>query len=172
MGGAHGAGADGDRGRGDTSTPRTSSAAAVPTTSMIVSCEPTSWKCTCAGGRRWRRPSTSARAANVASARPATRSGRRASSSRPTMWACGTHDDVVVGIDHGPSRGHPGPEHRFGRRAPAAERAACSMSARTSSRSAPASRRLPSAMSPAMPAKQWNQAVAAGPAVAGRSPPS
>ena len=30
---------------------------------------------------------------------------------------------------------------------------------RTSSRSAPASRRLPSAMSPAMPEKQWNHAT-------------
>ena len=33
----------------------------------------------------------------------------------------------------------------------------------TSSKSAPASRRLPSAMSPAIPAKQWNQATVRGP---------
>ena len=35
-------------------------------------------------------------------------------------------------------------------------------SASTSEKSAPASRRLPSAMSPAMPAKQWNQATVVG----------
>ena len=35
--------------------PRTSSAAAVPTTSTMVSCPPTSWKWICSTGRRWRR---------------------------------------------------------------------------------------------------------------------
>ena len=43
--------------------------------------------------------------------------------------------------------------------------------ASTSSRSAPASSRLPSAMSPAMPAKQWNQATVDGPPAAAAGPP-
>ncbi len=42
------------------STPSTSSAAAVPTMSMMASCPPTSWKCTWSMGRRWRADSTEA----------------------------------------------------------------------------------------------------------------
>ena len=106
------------------STPRTSSAAAVPTTSMIVSCDPTSWKWTCDGGRRWSRPSTSASAAKVASDRRATPGRSRASSTRPDDVGVGAHDDVVGDLHHRQGGRHPGPEHGLGSEPPAVKRQA------------------------------------------------
>ena len=84
------------------STPSTSSAAHVPTTSTMASRPPTSWKWTCSGGRRWRRPSASASASKVASARRRTRSGSRASSTSAAMCAGGAHDRRLLGVHDGP----------------------------------------------------------------------
>ena len=142
------------------STPSTSRAAHVPTTSTMASRPPTSWKWTCSGGRRWSRPSTSARARKVARAR-----------WRDPVGQAGLLDqagDVGGGADDGRSR-------RRGRRTwvaamphrstgsasqrPSRPPGRRSSSARTSSRSAPASTSAPRAMSPAMPEKQWNQAT-------------
>ena len=58
------------------STPSTSSAAVVPTTSTTASWPPTSWKWTSAGSCRCSAPSTSASASNAASDRCATRLGQ------------------------------------------------------------------------------------------------
>lgn len=63
-----------------TSMPSSSSAEAEPTMSTIESWPPTSWKWTCPGALRWRRPSAVARAEKAPSARSRTRSGSRASS--------------------------------------------------------------------------------------------
>ena len=68
------------------STPSSSRATHVPTMSMMASVPPTSWKWTWAVGRRWRRPSTSAKRAKVARARSRARSGRRASVMSPAIW--------------------------------------------------------------------------------------
>ena len=140
------------------SMPKTSSAAAVPTTSTMASRPPTSWKCTCSGARRWRRPSTSASARNVASARRVTRSGRRASSTRPAM--CPAVRTTPVSEAWTTAWVAAIPQRRTGskcRSQPATGRR--SRRARTSSGSAPASTSDPSAMSPAIPEKQWNQAT-------------
>ncbi len=143
------------------STPRISRAAAVPTTSITVSWDPTSWKCTWSGGRRWSFPSTSARAANVSRARRVTRAGRRASSTRPTMWAwVRTTTSSVVSTT---ARVAAMPARRTGSaRSPQPPRGRRRNMVSNSEKSAPASRRLPSAMSPAMPAKQWNHATVDG----------
>ena len=139
------------------SMPRISRAAQVPTTSTMASTPPTSWKWTCSGGRRWSRPSTSASAAKVACTRSLTRGGRRASSTTPMMWPyvrttaeSSTSTWTLVAATPARSTGSTSIAQPFtGRR---------SSSDRTSSMSAPASTRLPRAMSPAMPEKQWNQA--------------
>ncbi len=131
---------------------------------------------TCRRRRRWRRahrPRGSAPAREAAGAggprrRPAprtrtgracrTRSGRRASSTSAAMcdavrttvvssvwtWA------LVAAIPQRSTGSTSRPQPRTGRR---------STIERTSSTSAPASRSEPSAMSPAMPEKQWNQAT-------------
>ena len=104
--------------------------------------------------------STSARPAKVASARAATRSGRRASSTSPTMWAwvrttTWSWTETTARVAAIPPRSTGSTSSA---QPPNGSR---SSSASTSSRSAPASIRLPRAMSPAIPAKQWNQATAA-----------
>ena len=106
------------------SMPSTSRAAAVPTTSTMASRPPTSWKWTCSGGRRWSRPSTSARARNVASARRVTRSGRRASSTRPAMCPAVRTTRRLGGADDGVGGGDAAPEHGLEPQVPAAHRQA------------------------------------------------
>ena len=139
------------------SMPSTPSAAQVPTTSMMLSMAPTSWKCTCDGGRLWSRPSTSARALNVASARRVTRSGRSASSIMAVMfpavrWTVVSSAWTRALVAARPQRST-GSNSSF--QPPTGSR---SRSSTTSSPSAPASTSAPSAMAPAIPEKQWNQA--------------
>ena len=89
-----------------------------------------------------------------------TRSGRRASSTRPLMCAARAHDRRLRRRARGPCvAADAAAQHRLGLERPAADRQALAACARTSSRSAPASTSAPSAMSPAMPEKQWNQAT-------------
>ena len=148
------------------STPSTSSAAQVPTTSMMASMPPTSWKWTLSGGRRCRWPSATASASNVARARRRTRSGRRASVTRPLMWAAVRTTELASArtctlVPPMPARmtGSASSDHPpMGRR---------SHRLRTSARSAPASTSAPRAMSPAIPEKQWNQATVPASACAG-----
>ena len=149
-----------------TSTPSSSSAAHVPTTSTMASMPPTSWKWT------WlRRPAVEAcprprRAGRTRRARGRGR-GRAAGPPRSAPVMCSAVRTTWVSSDAAPRRGwrrcrRAGrPRSRGASRRPAAGRA----SARTSSTSAPASMHAPSAMSPAMPENGWNQAT-----VAHRSP--
>ena len=81
------------------STPRTSRAAQVPTMSTMASSAPTSWRCTEAAGMRCSRPSASASARTVASARRCTRSGRPASAmilATSAAWRCGGSGSVCT----------------------------------------------------------------------------
>ena len=142
-------------------SPSTSRAAAVPTTSTMASSPPTSWKWTCSGGRRWSRPSTSASARNVASARRATRSGRRASSTRPVMCDA-VRTTAVSGACTCAWVAAMPPRSTGSASSPQPPTGSRASRARTSSRSAPASSSDPSAMSPAIPEKQWNQATVRG----------
>ena len=139
------------------STPSTYKAAQVPTMSMMASRLPTSWKWTWLGGRRWSLPSASARPSKVASARSRTRSGKRASTIRPVMWAAVR--TTVVSSTCTWTLVAAMPQRSTG----SASRAqpptgSSSQMLRISSRSAPASTSAPRAMSPAIPEKQWNQA--------------
>ena len=140
------------------STPSTSSAAAVPTTSMIASCPPTSWKWTCSTGRRCSTDSTEASKPNTASARCATLAGSAASSISAVIapWVRTTTSSpaTTARVQATP------PRMPVSNRRSQPGRASRSSSPRTSSTSAPASTSEPRAMSPAMPAKQWNQATA------------
>ena len=106
------------------STPRTSIAAAVPTTSITVSCDPTSWKCTCSGGRRWSLPSTSASSGERVQSPSCHSCGQAGLLDQPDDVRVGPHDDVVGRLHHGPGRRDAGPEDRLGAEAPTPERAA------------------------------------------------
>ena len=143
------------------STPSTSSAAAVPTTSMMASCPPTSWKCTWSIGRRCRADSTAASLWKTAWARSVTRAGSAASSMRAaiTPWVRTTTSSppTMARVQAMPPRMPSSKSRRQPGRASRLRRA------RISSTSAPASASDPSAMSPAMPAKQWNQATVEDP---------
>ena len=87
MGGPDHAGPGGHRTGPDLVDAEHLQAAAVPDHVDDGVVAPTSWKWTWSTGRRWNPVSTSASTEKVDSARRATRSGRRASSTRPTMWA-------------------------------------------------------------------------------------
>ena len=82
----------------------------------------------------------------------------------------GAHHDVVGRLDDGSGGGDTGPKHGLGPETPPAEGQAM-QDLETSERSAPASSRLPSAMSPAIPAKQWNHATVPGSRAQPDAPP-
>ena len=148
------------------STPSTSSAAAVPTMSMIASCPPTSWKCTWSTGRRCSADSTAASERNTASARSVTRVGSAASSMRAAMdpWVrTTTSSPLTMARVHAIPPRMPSSSRRS-----QPGRASRSSKERISSTSAPASTSDPSAMSPAIPAKQWNHATVSVPVVGAR----
>ncbi|MEJ7583893.1 MAG: hypothetical protein WKF43_07345 [Acidimicrobiales bacterium] len=110
------------------------------------------------GGRRCRRPSARASPAKVAWARARTRSGRRASSTSPWMWAAVRTTVVSAAFTWIEVPAIP-PRRTGSASSSQPSTGSRRHSVRTSSRSAPASTRAPSAMSPAMPEKQWNQAM-------------
>ncbi len=153
------------------SMPRISiAAAAVPTTSITVSCDPTSWKWTCSGRAAMEphpRPRPAPRTCPEPGGSPARAGGplrrdrRCGHGSAPRRRRSVSTTARVAAI---PARST-GSARRLhpprGRR--------CNIES-TSEKSAPASRRLPSAMSPAMPAKQWNQATRVRPSFGRRRP--
>ena len=134
------------------SSPRSSSAAADPTTSASESNAPTSWKCTSSGGSPCTAPSASAssRKTRVARSFPA---GRRSlaptcpSTSARCRWRSAAVGVVIT------ARRHARPPRRAASvRSPRPGTPSEAMAPRTRSTSAPASSRAASSMSPATPA--------------------
>ena len=166
------------------SMPSTSSAAHVPTMSTMASTEPTSWNSTSSAAIRCIAPSTSASAGTCASARSRTRVGQvgrveqladHAVRPVPVLrsWSCvvvvvrmscvavrrRSRGSWCVDHDDGVGGGDAAAQHRLERRARSRRSAAGRRCRRRPRGSAPASTSAPRVMSPAMPAKQWNQAV-------------
>ncbi len=134
------------------SSPRSSSAAADPTTSASESNAPTSWKCTSSGGSPCTAPSASAssRKTRVARSFPA---GRRSlAPTCPSTSARCRSRSVTAGMVITARRHARPPRRAASVRSPRPGTPSEAIAPRTRSTSAPASSRAASSMSPATPA--------------------